>query len=99
MTLIDIDDNLDIVLGLIPTHHNLSKEKKRKEKNSYVTTITLSKVITMLCMIDNIMRIFFTFGLNVKNIHKILSVPHNILMALNNVMTMIRCAWYVFEPE
>ena len=37
MTLINIDDNLDIVLGLIPTHHNLSKEKeKKKKKNSYV---------------------------------------------------------------
>ena len=33
-------------------------------------------------------RIFFTFNMNVKNILKILPIPQNIVMDVNNVMPM-----------
>jgi hypothetical protein len=38
--------------------------------------------------------IFFIFSLNVEIFHKILSVPRNIVMDLNNVMTLLDIVKY-----
>ena len=48
----------------------------------------ITRSITILCGIDNILKIFLdipTFGLP-GNVHGILSIPHNIVMDLNNVI-------------
>jgi hypothetical protein len=52
------------------------------------TNITLFRFITMSCGIDNIPWIFLgslNAGLS-KNILRMLSIPHNIVMNLNNLM-------------
>ena len=43
-------------------------------------------VVTRLCETDNICIIFLTFNMNDGILCRILSVPHNIVMDLNNVM-------------
>ena len=48
--------------------------------------ITLFRSITMLCGIDNILQNISSFSVNGGIFHIRLSVPHNVVMDLNNVM-------------
>jgi hypothetical protein len=54
--------------------------------SSSARSITLCRSIIVSCGIVNILRNIPMFSLNVRIFSRILSVPHNIVMDLNNVM-------------
>ncbi len=79
----------DLVQTSSSTQKNAKQFQSLKNHSlKYIIDIRLFGSITMLCGIDNIMQNIFHISYRTWGIfYIILSVPHNIVMDMNNVMS------------